>query len=387
MKIRIERDALAEAVAWTSRALGGRNTGTASGIGIEANGDTVIFTTFDRETSARAEFEAVVEESGTAMVPGRLLVDISKTLPSAPVQLQLAGGSVDLTCGRAAFTLPVVEGSDFPEMMELPPVIGGINGGTFAEAVGQVAGSASNQDSLQNLTGVRIEFADGVMTMAATDRYRLAVREAEWRPAVANADNAVLVPAGRIADIAKGLADCDEVHIYVPASGAATTVGFSGKSKNGSVRSIATNLLNGNFPDRYRDLLPSETPITAYVNTADLLAALKRVRLVLDSSSSAGNAYVAVQITEGEIELTARGIGQSEAREVLAADNIGEIERVQFNPGYFIDGLSALGRPYVRLGFTLANKPVLISGAEKSGADPDADFRYLLMPMRGNSRN
>lgn len=385
MKIRIERDALAEAVAWTSRALGGRGTGTASGIGIEANGDTVIFTTFDRETSARAEFEAVVEEAGTAVVPGRLLVDISKTLPAAPVQLQLAGGSVDLTCGRAAFTLPVVEGSDFPEMMEMPPVIGRISGGTFAEAVGQVAGSASNQDSLQHLTGVRVEFASSSLTLAATDRFRLAVREAGWQPAVSSADSAVLVPAARLADIAKGLADCEEVHVYAPATGPASTVGFSGKSKNGSVRSIATNLLNANFPDRYRDLLPSETPIVAYVNTGDLLAALKRVRLVLDSSSSVGNAYVAVKIGDGELELTARGMGQSEAREVIAADNVGEIERVQFNPGYFIDGLSALGRPFVRLGFTLANKPVLIAGAEESGGEADAEFRYLLMPMRGNS--
>ena len=381
MKIRIERDALVDAVAWTSRALAGR--GGSIGIGIEAEGDTVTLTAFDRETSARAEFEAVVEQPGSTLVAGRLLSDIAKALPAAPVVLQLAGTSLDLTCGRSAFTLPVIEGGEFPAMMELPPTIGTVSGALLADAVNQVAGSASTLDNLQHLTGVRVEFAPSAVTLAATDRFRLAVRELEWKPTFSTADNAVLVPAGRLADISKGLADCEEVTIYAPATGATNLVGFSGKSKTGMTRSIATNLLNATFPDRYRDLLPAESPVVVYVNTQELLGALKRVRLVLDSSTGSVNAFVAVKISDGEIELSARGMAHTEATEVIAADNVGEIERVQFNPAYFIEGLAALGMPYVRLGFTIATKPVLITGAKEPGAEPELDFRYLLMPMRG----
>lgn len=383
MKIRIDRESLADAVAWTSRALSTRGVGI--GIGIEAEGDRVIFTAFDRETSARAEFEAVVEEAGTTVVGARLLSDIAKTLPAAPVVMQLENNAVELTCGRSAFTLPVVENGEFPAMMEMPEELGSLPGSDFAEAVGQVSGSASSHDNLQHLTGVRMEFAPETMTLAATDRFRLAVREINWQPVVANADNAVLIPATRLAEISKGLADCELVTLFVPATGSTNVIGFSGKTKNGLVRSIATTLLNATFPDRYRDLLPAETPIVVYVATAELLAALKRVRLVLDNSTSAGKAYVAVKISDGELELTARGSGNTEANEALSADCVGDIERVQFNPGYFIDGLNVLDHPYVRLGFTIASKPVLITGVKESGAEPDLDFRYLLMPMRGES--
>lgn len=383
MKIRIDRDALADALNWTARALAGR--GGSSGIGIEASGDSVTFTAFDRETSARAEFEAVVEVPGSAVVPGRLLSDISKTLPAAPVVLQLVGSAVELTCGRTSFHLPVVEAGDFPAMLEMPPAIGAVVGADFAAAVGQVSGSASMQDNLKHLTGVRVEFASDVITLAATDRFRLAVRELGWRPEVSKPNNAVLIPAARLADISKGLADCDEVNMYAPATGATNLVGFSGKSKSGATRSIVTNLLDAQFPERYRDLLPAESTTTAYLSTNELLNALKRVRLVLDSGSGLTAAFVAIKIKDGELLLSAKGSLQADANEAVPCENVGEIDRVQFNPGFFIDGLTALGTPYVRLGFTQEQKPVLISGTKEAGAAPSSEYRYLLMPMRGNA--
>ena len=375
MKIRIERDALADAVAWTTRALGNARTGGNPGIGIETTTDTVIFIAYDRESSARAEFDAVVEVQGTCVIPGRLLSDITKTLPAAPVTLTLNGSSIDVECGRSSFSLPVINATDFPKMSVVPDSIGTISGSEFATAVAQAHIAAGTNDSLINFSGIRLEVKKNSMTLAATDRYRLAVRDVEWNPTVSDADTAVLIPAAKLNDIAKGLAHCDKVDISISTTAENTLIGFSGDG-----RSIATSLLGYDFPPKYRDLIPGNSPVTAYVETATLLAALKRVRLVLEN-----NAYVAMQVGKTDVQLIAKGIENAIASEVVDAQVEGDIERVQFNPNYFIDGLTAIATPYVRLAFTQANKPVVITGAQELGGEVNSDYQYLLMPMRANS--
>lgn len=375
MKIRIERDVLADAVAWTARALGNPRTGGNPGIGITAAGDKVTFVAYDRESSAQAEFDAVVEQDGTCVVPGRLLSDITKTLPAAPVVLNLNGSSIDVECGRSSFSLPTINSADFPKMSEMPDAIGTITGAEFAEAVAQAHIAAGTNDSLVNFSGIRLEVNKNTMTMAATDRYRLAIRDVEWTPTISDADTAVLVPASRLNDIAKGLSHCEKVEISVASTGDGTLIGFSGDG-----RSIATSLLGYEFPPKYRDLIPPSSPVTAYVETASLLAALKRVRLVLEN-----NAYVAMQVGDNDVKLIAKGLENAVATETVDAAVEGEIERVQFNPNYFIDGLTAVGAPYVRLAFTQSTKPVVITGAQEIGGAVNDDYQYLLMPMRANS--
>ena len=135
VKIRIDRDALADAVTWTSRALSSAKAGGNIGIGIEAKGDLVVFTAYDRDTSARAEYEAVVEEAGSCVVPARLLNDITKTLPSAPVVITQNNNNLDVQCGRSSFNLPTITAGEFPKMIDVPDLIGTITGEDFSTAV------------------------------------------------------------------------------------------------------------------------------------------------------------------------------------------------------------------------------------------------------------
>lgn len=378
MKIRIERDALADALAWTTRSLGTRALGGHQGVGIEARGGKVIFTAFDRDTSAQAEFETVVEEEGHCILPGRLLADITKTLPAAPVVLELSDATVDITCGRSAFSVQVLNVGEFPRMINLPEAIGTVDASAFAEAVGQVHIAAGSVDALAHLSGVRLEFNDGNLTLAATDRFRLAIRELDWQPALSEVSTSALPPAIKLSEIARGLADCERIEIALSAHGTANVIGFSGMSKSGAYRSIVTTLLDQNFPPKYRELIPKENQVTAYVSTQDLVAAVKRVRLVLEHQAS-----IAMQPEGSELHLVARSKEtHAQANEVLSAQVIGTIERMQFNPNFLIDGLNAVGTPYVRLGFTLASKPMVIAGAAEIGADPDLDYQYLLMPMK-----
>lgn len=381
MKIRIDRDALADAIAWTTRAIGTRSAGNYLTLRIEAVGGSVIFSSYDAETSARAEFETAVEAEGVCDVPGRLLGDITKTLPAAPVVLTLEDSQLSVVCGRSNFSIPVVLGGNAPKATEHPPLAGKIDAAEFAAAVAQVNIAASTSEALPQLTGIRVEVSGSSITLAATDRYRLAIRELEWLPVAPNATFAVLPPAAKLSEIAKGLADCDQIEIEYSSESNANIIGFSGKSRSGAYRSISTNLLDFEFPAKYRELIPREHPVVAYVDAKSLAEAIKRVRLVTDQGAA-----ISFELVGDDMVLSAKNASSNaEANEILTATLVGEIDRMQFNPGYFVDGLNAADSNLVRLGFTQSNKPVVITAAKEAGDDMDSDFQYLLMPMRSGS--
>ena len=178
MKFRLERDVLADSVAWAARTLPSRpSLPVLAGLVITAEGDHLTLSSFDYEVSARVEVDADVQEPGRALVSGRLLADIARSLPAQPVTLTSEGTRVVITCGRSSFTLPTLPIEDYPQLPTMPKASGDIEGALFAAAVGQVAIAAGRDDTLPTLTGIRMEVDGGNIVLAATDRYRLAVRE------------------------------------------------------------------------------------------------------------------------------------------------------------------------------------------------------------------
>jgi len=182
MKFTVERDVLTEAVGWVSRALPGRPViPVLSGLLLQA-ADGLVLSCFDYEVSARAEVEAEVSEPGTVLVPGRLLAEITRSLPSLPIEFADDPDGVSLTCGSASFTLVTLPVEEYPDLPALSQTAGTVDGGDLAAAIGQVAPAASRDDTLPLLTGVNLEVDGETMTLAATDRYRLAMRDLAWSP-------------------------------------------------------------------------------------------------------------------------------------------------------------------------------------------------------------
>lgn len=372
MKIRIEKDALADAVNWTARALGNSRTGKNIGLGIEAEGDKVVLIAYDRDISARAEIDAVVEQAGKCVVPGKLLSDITKTLPSAPVTISLTDNNIDIVCGRSSFDLPTITNDDFPKMVELPTPIGTITGANLAAAVSQVVIAAHVGENRPNLTGIQFELFKDIITLGATDTFRLALKDVEWNPLVEDPEVAVLIPAAKVSDISKGLQDCDKVEISLATGKENTLVGFSG---NG--RSIAVSLLPNQFP-KYRTSIPAPGPVTAYVEVNALAAAVRRVRLVLEDKD---NSFIHLELGSNELTLTARGTSNGLASEVLDAAIDGSLDKaILFDPNRLLEGLTSLNTPFVKFQFIGVGDPALLSGAKESGKDEASGYKYWLMP-------
>lgn len=371
MKLRLERDVLADAVAWTARTLPSRPTvPVLAGLRIDARQGAVSFSAFDYEVSGQVSVEADVADEGVALVSGRLLADICRALPPRPVELTADGGKVVLVCGRARFTLHTLPVEDYPELPAMPASSGTVEGTVLAAAVGQVAVAAGRDDMLPVLTGVRVEIEGERVTLAATDRYRLAVRELTWRPARPDLSAVALVPARTLADTAKSIGS-GEVTLALAGAGQDSLVGLAAGG-----RRTTSRLLDGEFPT-YRTLFPAETVTVARVDTAALVESVKRVALVAER-----NTPVRLTFDGDEVVLEAGSGDDAQASEALAALVQGDPVTVGFNPGYLLDGLGAIDAPVAYLSFTQATRPAVIQGVADLEAEPDGSYRYLLMPVR-----
>ncbi len=373
MKFRIERDALADAVAWAARSLPVRpSVPVLAGLLIEAGQDGLVLSSFDYETSARATLNAEVADEGTALVSGRLLADICRNLPAKPVDVVLDGSRVTLTCGSARFSLQTMPVDDYPTLPDMPAATGKVASDEFAQAVSQAVTAAGRDDMLPVLTGVRIEIDGDTISLLATDRFRLSHRELSWTPNTPDESVAALVPAKVLADTAKSLTAGSEITIALSASGTGDgIIGFEG-SFAGGVRRTTTRLLDGEFP-KVRSLFPLEHQTTAIVDKAALIESVKRVALVAER-----NTAVQLAFSDGVLTLDAGSGDEAQASESVQADITGEDITTGFNPTFLLDGLGAIEESVVELAFTQASKPVVISGkGEETGG-----FRYLLMPRR-----
>jgi len=373
VKIVLERDVLADAVAWTARALPARPAvPVLAGIRLQAD-ENLVLSSFDYDVSAQATVPVTAEEPGSALVSGRLRAEISRSLPAKPVHITSEDGRAVLTCGSATFTLLTMPEEDYPALPEMPPAAGSIGSDAFATAVSQSATAAGRDDTLPALTGVRIEIAGDMLTLVSTDRYRLAVRELRWNPARPDLAAAVLVPARALTETARSLTNGAEVAIALALpgedQGGDGMIGFEGAG-----RRTTTRLLGGEFP-RVNALLPTTSNAAAMMSTATLTEAVKRVALVAER-----NTAVRLSFSTGQLMLEAGTGDEAQAEEVLEADFEGDDLAIAFNPQYLLDGLAAIDSDTVRISFTEPGKPALFTG--KPGPDGAPEFRYLLMPIR-----
>jgi DNA polymerase-3 subunit beta len=353
------------------------------------SGDRLTVSGFDYETSARVELDATIGDPGRVLVSGRLLADITRALPSKPVDVVVDGSRATISCGNSRFSLPTMPVEDYPQLPAMPQVAGTVPGDVLAQAVQQVAVAAGRDDTLPMLTGIRLEIDGPRLTLAATDRFRLAVRELEWTPEDAGLTTSILIPARTLADVAKTLAGAGPVELALSAGD-----GMLGITGGG--RRATTRLLDAEFP-RFRQLIPTEHTSVAVLESAALVEAIKRVQLVTDRV-----AQVRMEFGDDGLRLCAGGDEVGSAEEELPCEFDGPPLVIAFNPGYLLDALGVLHTSQARLTFTTPNRPALMRPVppppaateateaevapdteQDAGAEgPHSGYLHLLMPVR-----
>lgn len=372
MKFRVERDVLAEAVTWVARALSSNPPiPVLAGLMLDASTDGVLrLSCFDYEVSARVEVPAEVADGGTVLVSGKLLADISRSLPVSPVDIATDGSRVELTCGASRFTLLTMPVDDYPTTPQMPEPSGTIAGADFSQAISQVVVAASHRDNRPVLQGINTLIEGDRLTFTATDRYRLAVRTLGWRPTQADRSGGALIRARTLSEVAKSLGGVGEVAVALPTDGAGELVGFEAAG-----RRTTSLLMDGEYP-QVMGLFPSEHLGQAEVNTAALIAAARRVALVAGQHTS-----VWLRFTDSSIVLEAGKSEDAQATEAVEATLDGDEIALAFNPQFLLDGLAGVAGETTLMSYTQATKGMVISSA----GETEPTFRYLVLPVRLNS--
>ena len=374
MKFRVERDVLAEAVTWVARGLPARPpVPVLAGILLQADEDgSLTLSAFDYEVSARVTVAADVAESGTVLVLGRLLADISRNLPDRPIEVATDGSKVNVTCGASRFSLLLMPADDYPTLPASPEPTGTVDGHLFTQAVGQVSVAADRGDTLPILTGVRVEVEGDRMTLLATDRYRLAMRELHWNPGTTDASHVVLIPARTLSETARSLGASGSIDVALGSTaGGEGLVGFEAGR-----RRTTTRLLDGEYP-KVSSIFPTSSDTEAVVRTADLVEAVKRVALVAER-----NTPVRLRFGEGQVAIEAGTGDDAQASEAVECTLTGPELEIAFNPHYLLDGLGVVGTDFTRISFTQPSRPAVLSGQAEEDGEPDTTYRYVLMPVR-----
>ena len=373
MKVTIEQSKLVDVINWVSRSLSSRPIQTALlGIVLEADQNKIYLSSTDHETASRANTEAEVVTPGKVLVPGKLLADIARSLPNKPVTIQLDGTRVLVNAGTAKFTLPILPINEYPNLPDMPEVLGSLDTENFSHAISQVATAAGKDESLLSLTGIHIEVKGDNITMAATDRYRLAVRELSFNPARPNTEAVALIRSRTLLETTKALTNTKNINLALaPATSNDRLAGFQTESKT-----TTTRLLDGTFPP-YRHLIPQESLTTTIIEVAPFLDAVRRVALVTDKTIP-----LKLTFTGNSLTLEAGGGDEAQANEIFETQKTGEDLSIAFNPNYLLDGLHAISAPYAQISFNTSGKAAILMGKKDANSPAIENFRYLLMPTK-----
>jgi DNA polymerase-3 subunit beta len=383
MKFIVERDDLVDAVNWVARSLSTRPIKPEL-LGILIDVDTSItLTGSDLETSTKAILKADISVKGKVLVPGRLLAEIARALPNKPITFTLDGNRVLVTAGASKFTLPTLATTEYPSLPTIPETVGVVDSDAFSTAVNQVAFAAARDETIIRFTGVHMELTGNTMTLAATDKYRIAVKEIAWQ-SKNEIDTSILLRARTLSEAVKSLTSAPHIAFALTqGTSVDRLVGFVS-----DLKTMTTRTLTEEF-SAYKKLFEFDPAATITIEVDVLLNAVKRVALVTDKTVP-----LRLNFTEGILRLEAGADQDAQATEELEIEYIGDPISVGFNPVYLAEGLQALGHKFAEIRFfpeaqnpqtADARKQVILIGKEKADGEVDKSYKYAIMPMRYNS--
>lgn len=365
MRIVCTKEELAEKLQVVGRGVSTRTSvQILAGIMLRAAGGRLHLSATDMEISLRLSLEAQVEEEGAVVVPGRLLVDIVRLLPAGEVTLESRPeeGVARITCGSASYSLHTYGSEDFPRLPEIEPNSAfTVDREAFLDTIARVSRSASRDESRPVLTGVLVRFEGGKVVMAATDSYRLSVKETELAQGPKQELEAI-VPARALSELARIGQSAESPSIEVGVQENQIVFGADGVW-------LTARRIDGQFPN-YRQLLPEQFEAEVQLAREELLEVVRRTGLLAQRKSP-----LRLRFEEGELTVSAQTQDVGEARESLPISYTGEAIEIGFNAEFLRDGLESIGDETVRLKLISPLRPGLLHGEND-------DFLYLIMPIR-----
>jgi DNA polymerase III subunit beta len=362
LRMTVSKDELSARLATVARAVSTRTTVLVlGGIQLRAEGGKLHLAATDMEVSLRASLDASVEGEGTVVVPGRLLLDIARSLPGDDVAIEHRPEEavVVVTSGTANYRLHTYSSEDFPRLPDIESVaLHTVDRDALAETISRVGRSASRDESRPVLTGILVKFEPSKLVMAATDSYRLAVKETPIETQLPELE--AIIPARALQELTRIATGSDEVQLGMHDNHA--VFGADGVW-------LTTRRIDGQFPN-YRQLLPEQFEHEVPLSRDEALDVVRRVSLMAQRNSP-----LRLRFAEGELTVSAVTQDVGEARESLPAPYTADPLEIGFNAEFLRDGLESVTSDTVKFRLISPLRPAVLEGETD-------DYVYLIMPIR-----
>jgi DNA polymerase-3 subunit beta len=362
MKLTCSREEFVSSLGIVSRAVSTRSSvQILAGVLLRASGGELHLAATDMELSLRTSLDAQVEDEGSVVVPGRLLVDLARLLPDSEVQLEHRADEAVLTivCGTASYRLNTYSAEDFPRLPEIADTqIFTVDAEALLETVAQVSRSASRDESRPVLTGILARFEPGKLVMAATDSYRLAVKETDLAGSTQELE--AIIPARALTELARIAGGAAQLELGVQENQVAFRTDDA---------VLTTRRIDGQFPN-VKQLLPEQFEHVVTLPRNELLDVVRRVSIMAQRNSP-----LRLRFSQGELEVSAQTQDVGEAKESLPAPFAGDALEIGFNPEFLRDGIESVQSDEIQLKLISPLRPGLIQGEGD-------DYSYLIMPIR-----
>ncbi len=362
IKVVCSRDELVQKLSVVSRAVSTRTTVLVlGGVLLRAEDGRLHLSATDMELSLRTSFEAQVDAAGAVVVPGRMLVELARLLPDEEVQIEHRAeeGVVRVDSGSYTSRLHTYNVEDFPRLPDVEAI------GTFSvdkeallDTVGRVSRSASRDESRPVLTGILARFEGGKLIMAATDSYRLSVKETPLEGGAPELE--AIIPARALQEVSRIAQAAGSLELGVHEN----QVVFVADDVT-----LTTRRIEGQFPN-YRQLIPETFEHTVTLPRSEVLEIVRRVGVMAQRNSP-----LRLRFAEGELTVSSQTQDVGEARESLPAAFSGEPLEIGFNAEYLREGFESVSSDDVHVKLISPLRPAVIQGE-------DEDFTYLVMPIR-----
>ena len=361
MKIQCARDELVAKLGVVSRAVSTRGSvQVLSGILLRAEAGALELAATDMELSLRTSLEAEVDGEGAVVVPGKLLADLARLLPETEVELEYKpeDGVVTVTSGAYSSRLNTYSAEDFPRLPALDAPLHAIDRVALLDTVDRVARSASRDESRPVLTGILVRFEASTLVMAATDSYRMSVKETSLE--TAGPELEAIIPARALQELSRLGAAADSIELGVHENHVVFGAGDAW---------LTTRRIDGQFPN-YKQLLPESFEVELALPRAELLDVVRRASVM-----ALRNSPLRLRFADGELTISAQTQDVGETRESMPVAYTGDPLEIGFNADFLRDGVEAVIGDEVRVKLINPLRPGLLTGEGD-------DFWYLIMPIR-----
>ena len=362
LRVTCPRDELVRALGVVSRGVSTRTTvQILAGILLHASGGRLELAATDMELSLRTSLDASIESDGSVVVPGRLLLELARLLPDAEVTIEhkLEEAAVEIRSGSATYRLHTYNAEDFPRLPDAEAAERhDVDRETLLETVSRVSRSASRDESRPVLTGVLMRFEPGKLVMAATDSYRLSVKETAIEGTVPELE--AIVPARALQELARVAQAGERIELGVHENQVIFSTGDA---------LLTTRRIDGQFPN-YKQLVPEAFDHELALPREELLDVVRRVAVMAQRNSP-----LRLRFGDGELTVSAQTQDVGEARESLPVSFNGEPLEIGFNAEFLRDGIESVGGEQLRLKLISPLRPAVLQGE-------DDTFLYLIMPIR-----